>query len=450
MPVNEPSRSPRARTNLAIAAAIVGAVVVALAMGRRGETGPSPAPSASAPGVERPTTEATVALFDDGAPMAGRAVVFQGADGRVLATARSGADGKATGPMPSGGMITVAYGTSLRQLVTIAGVEPNDVTLVGEDENDEEAPGVTSAIASVHLPGAQRGAARYGIDLGVGATGLVDAGAPLRLPVMRRYLDPDGRFEVLGLAYDADGGAIAYSERRVTAADAGDTEVTLAPWRSDWREQRIELTHPEGYATVKADLALHRGEARFDHRLSAPVTGPVTSLAFAVAPGLGTTATYRVEAMAGAPSSGRLVLVRRAAAMPTTVRLDLAEGPRVAAPELATSVDRARPVLGWKTEGDAASAHALVLQLSWPETKEHVWTVLAPPGTRPGFRFPALPDELADWRPDARTPRPAVALASASAYGGYPDVKKKWIHLLGELPEEDGTIRLSVAGDLDF
>lgn len=427
----------------------LGALAVAVAAAVLMTRAP-PAPVVTDAGLDAAiATRASVALFDDGAPMAGRIVVFQAADGHVLATTRSGADGKATGPMPSHGMITVAYGSSLQRLVTVTGVEPGDEVLVGEDENDEASAGDTSAIAKVALPGAYPTAARYGVELGVGENSVLDAGAPLRLPVMRRYLDHERRFQVLGLAYDADGGTLAYAHGETTAAEAGDTEVKLQAWKTDWRSQRVRILHPLGFGNVKVDFAVHVGEARFDHRESAPLHHPDTNLSLDVPRPLGANATYRIEAQGEGNARDRLILVRRDEKMPELVLLDLAEGPRVSMATTVEGTEPGRPVLKWKRDGDASSADALVLQLAWPETKEHVWTVLAPP-TVESFAFPALPDELAGWRPGAGPKRPAVALVEVSELAGYADVKKKWIQMLGELPEENGSLRMSLTGDIDF
>lgn len=422
------------------------AAIAAFALSRKTE-----APTVLDAGVSPlvfPTSHATVSLFDDGAPMAGRTVVFHDASGRVLTTTKSGADGKATGPMPSHGLVTVAYGTSLKQLVTIAGVEPNDDVLVGEKDNDEESTGDTSAIARIGLPGAHPNAARYAVELGVGTNSVLDAGAPVRLPVMRRYLDESRHFHVLGLALDADGGALAYAHASVLAADAGDTDVKLPAWKTDFRQQRMRIVHPRGFTSVKADFDVHAGEARFDHRESAPLHDPDTNLAFDVVRELGTSATYRVEVATAGATSDRAILVRRDAKMTELVLLDLGDVPRVSNAGL-DDEDPAHPLLQWKIDGDTSRAHAIVMQVSWPITKDHVWTIIAPPTTKPGFQLPELPPELASEMPK-RGALAGVALVESSEYSGYADVKKKWIHLLSELPEEDGTLRLSLTGHIDF
>lgn len=395
---------------------------------------------------------ATVAIYDDGAPMVDRIVAFHAVDGSVTATLKSGSDGKATSEIEPGGMITVAYGSSIQQLVTIAGVQPNDVVVVGEDENDEESSGDTATIAKITLPGAHPSASRYGVSLGVGTNDIGDAGGPIRLPVMRRFLDKGGKFPALGLAFEPDGGSVAYTFASTSARDAGDTDVRLPAWSTDWREQRIILAGvPAGTTTAKGELSVLIDEERFEHIAPAtPITGTEAVLRFAVPRPLGETATYRVELAHG--TTDKAILVRRAAAMPGEVRIDLAETllPRISAPSVERRPDAARPVLHWAAHGNTSKADAAILQVTWPETKEHIWTIVAPPGTRPGFELPALPSELATWRPDARPMRPAVALVEASEYASYDDVKKHWIHLIGESPERDATIRISVAGNIDF
>lgn len=425
----------------AIAALVVIALLVSLTMRR------SSPRSTGKPG------RVVVSVYDDGRPLADRWVVFQDADGRVVSSVRSGADGKASAELPAGSMVTVVYGTSVQHLITILAVEPGDDVVVGENE-DEGGSGSTVAPAKIMLPGSYPAAARYGVSLGVGSTEVVEVGKALAMPVLRRFV-VDQKFRVLGLAFDARGEALAFSFDwgMLGAKDGGEAEVRLPSWSTDWREQRIVLANPpHGLTQAVGDFAIIVGEhARFERgRSEASVQGD-TSLRFSVPRPLGADAAYQVALTFGS-SGDRAVLARRAKSMPPEVRLDLRAAllPRIAAARAEPGA-AGRPVVKWTVGGDATSADAMIVQLAWPETREHVWTIVGPPTRETRLELPELPDTLREWRPDARPMVVAAGLFDASSYAGYGDVRRKGIALFAESPEDDeAVLRTSTTGKLAF
>ena len=401
-----------------------------------------------------PSGLVTVSVFDDGSPLPDRAVVFQDASGEVTASLKSGPDGKVASMLAAGGMITVAYGTSVRQLVTIVGVAPGDTIEIGEHDNDEEGAGDTAALARVTLPGSLDGGARYSVDLGVGA--IEPRQGVARLPVLRRFVGADGGFSVLGLAYRADGRPAAFSflETSLATPDAGDVAVTLPAWRTDFQGIDLALGRLEGdlhvttgeLTTIAKEQQFSRASARVD-----PSGEGMTKVHFDVPGPLATTMSYRLELGYGA-SNDRAVLVRRLAAFPDVVGVDLGTMllPRVSAAHTEPTSEPARPRLGWTATGGSNDADALVVQLAWPRTKEHVWTILAPPSSRAGLRVPALPEALRAWRPDGQPVQLSVALVDSTEISGYADARQHGVHRFSELPDRESAMRISRTGEIDF
>lgn len=453
-------------------AAAGGLVAIGLLLRSSGTSGPAPAASASAsasagaaaeedaelPPISGRTGRAAVVVYDEGQPLPNRPVVFHESDGRVVASTKSGADGKASAEIHSNGMVTVAYGTSVRRLVTITGVEPGDEVLVGEKDDDEAAAGDSVAKAKVKLPGPHPNAKRYGVSLGVGLTDVADPNVPTSMPVLRRYLVDKKKFAVLGLAFEGEGDPVAYAFDwgKLGDQDGGDVAMSLPAWSKAWREHRFVLAKaPRGAEAIDAALGIVSGEDRFEcgRRKTTLAADADTTLRFAVPKPLGETAQVRLEIAFGA-STDRALFSKRLKTIPTETRLDLGAVllPRVSNAKVERKTDVARPIVRWESAADASKAKAVFVQLTWPETKEHVWTIVAPASTMPNVRVPSLPASLAEWRPDARPIAPAIGLVEASEYETYDDVRKKGIHLVGEPPEDDDAIVVisATGGDLVF
>jgi hypothetical protein len=437
-------RSKRART-LRWALLLVALGAIAIVLGVRARSAPR---GAGKPG------RAVVSVYDDGRPLADRWVVFQDSEGNVISSVKSGADGKASADVFAGSMVTVAYGTSVQHLITVLAVKPGDEIVIGERE-DEGGAGNTVAPAKVLLPGSYPSAARYAVSLGVGTTEVADVTKALSMPILHRFVVDERKFRVLGTALSASGEdlAFAFDWGTLGPTDGGDAEVRLPSWSTDWREQSIVLSNPPaGLTKAVGEFAIIVGEhARFERgRREAPVTGE-TSLRFSVPRPLGADAMYRLELSYGS-SGDRVVHTRRAKSLPTDVRLDLRAVllPRISAARVETPRP-GRPVVRWTVGGDAARADATIVQLAWPETREHVWTLVGPPAQQPRLEVPELPEVLREWRPDARPIQVAVGLFDASSYAGYDDVRQKGIQLFLESPEDDeAVVRTSTTGALVF
>ncbi len=428
----------------------------------------APPPAASAPKMQ-PDGRATVRVFDEGQP-AKRRVVFHAVDGSILESVETGDDGKAPGPIMQGAMITVAYGTSVRELVTIGGVVANDELLVGEDEDEGSAEKVLCT-AMVSVPALPPGATRAHVTLGTGATEIA-ADKPLPMSVFERYLDDKKRFRVLAEALDEQGKTIAWSQAWADGCnrEAGSVEVKLEGWKKELRPFAIAVSNPGEAVALHSEIAVHHGDLdRFLRRKNEqrPPFGKETR--FELPPAIlegGTSLAYRIELFTTSPfewSKGpieRTVLTERmspSATPPETIAIDLATRmlPRVTAPALETTSDPARPFVSFRIpsrEGTNAApidADAVIVHVRWPRTREHLWTLILPPNGPRRVRLPALPDTLKDWRPDGRDVTVSVGLVDASEWSSFDDVRKKGIAELNEL-DEGASIRWSLAGEADF
>jgi hypothetical protein len=148
-----------------------------------------------------------VLVYDEGTPAPDRWVVFHDPSGAVTALTKTGKDGRASGVVERGGMVTVVDDSSMHKLVTVCDVEPDEEIVVGEKE-EEEGKATTVCTAMVSLAAPRPNATQYVVSLGVGATEAPSGGAPLPLPVLRRFL-VDGRFPVLAEALGPSGEPVA-------------------------------------------------------------------------------------------------------------------------------------------------------------------------------------------------------------------------------------------------
>ncbi|WP_394840654.1 hypothetical protein LZC95_26500 [Pendulispora brunnea] len=397
-----------------------------------------------------------VAVYDDGAPLSGRHIVFHDAAGAVVAEATSGDDGKASAEAPAGGMVTVAYGNSVYQLITVTGVQPGDEIVVGETEDEGGAARVVST-ARVKLPGAYPKAARYTVSLGVGATEVPRIADPLPLPVAKRFLVDEKKFRVLGEALDEKGAPAAYAFDWANLPQTNprhDVDVRLPAWSRAFRELTLALsTPPEGLSTVEGQVSVLANERdRFERpRQSAPVADP-TPLRFLIPKALEGDTVYRLEfGYAGSPD--KAMLARSDKALSDTTRIDLRESllPRVSSATVDGGADVARPTVRYHVAGDASQADAAIVRLAWHDAREHLWIILAPPATAE-IRLPELPVSLKDWTVGRSSIAAAAALIEASFYKGYDDIRHEGLTEFVEDPEagEPRTWRYSATGDISF
>jgi hypothetical protein len=438
---------------VAAAVVIAGAlVVIALRRAHAPDTPSAPAPAPLGDGKMGAGGRATVTVYDEGRPVGGRWVVFHDAAGTVTSMTKSSAEGRASGPVTRGSMITVADPSSVHRLLTVQDIEPDDALTVGEME-DEEGQAITACTARVAIPNAHPLAIRHVVSLGVGATEVPDPKKPLPMPVLRRFI-VDGRFTVLAEALDAQGKAVAFSHARPErCGDGGSVDVRLPAWSTDFRPFSIVVSGgAEGTSSIAAELSVINGEDRFARGRQEMALKEGTTFRFETPRPLGSNVTYKLAVTHGG-SVDRSVLVERSDAMPDRSDVDLRGRllPRVQSATLEQGSTPARPAARWSVSGSGPKADGTVVRFWWPSTREHAWTIVASPDAGARVVAPALPDELAAFRPDGRGIAVAAAIVEASFLDGYRDMKRNGLALLADPPHAPVmTVRYSAFGDLDF
>lgn len=372
---------------------------------------------------------ATIRVFEEGIGASGRVAVFQGPDGAVRAAVPTADDGSATAPVQAGDMVTLAnVGASRFELTTYVDLRPGDLAVVGElaTEGDESA---STGLVQVALPAAPPGAT--GLEVSAGRSFVPHLGAPLGVQLVDAGADAG---TVVGIATDAAGAPVAYT-RLDTRAGVPGAPATLPAWRTDWERIDLRVANLPASATTTARVDALAGDARFP----ALAAGPTARL---IPPGLARAIDVAVSVTDGDTRRDW----RRTG--PLVHELALAASdllPAITTVELTAAADR--PAVAWTVAAAPGAADAVVIQLAWGDGDAHRWTVIAPATLRQ-FRFPALPDQLAGWRPGADL-RVGVALIDSTAFA---DTHELMRHGLDALAEADAelTLRTSSAGHVEL
>jgi hypothetical protein len=426
-------------------------------IGRKADPNAPTTPSASASGGARPALPsgtATVIVFDDGTPASDRAVIFSDASGTVLANTKTAKDGSASGPMTARGMVTVANSASDGHLMTVMAVEPGERIVIGEQEDEG---GATERVcsAALSIPSLHPNATHYAVSVGVNEVAAAGPGTPVALAVLKRFI-VDGKVRALAFARDDSGRTLAYAHVLLdgcarTDAGAGKITATLPAWSTDFRKLTIEASGGD-HGTIEASIKLvPPGADAFSlGTREAPHAGE-TKLEFLAPRPLGTRAKTKVE-VTYEDGHDHAEIEEQRAELPETTKIALDEKllPRIR-DAIVDGQGTPRPSVRWSATRSVASADAIVARFGWPATREHVWTIVAPPDSPARLVVPALPDAMAEWRPDSRPITVAVGVVETSFWNGYGDVKRKGLASIEAPPPADVvTIRSSATGELDF
>lgn len=417
--------------------------------------GPGPSSSASAgPRPPLPTGTATVVVFDDGNPAADRAVIFSDASGGVLSSTKTAKDGSASGPMTPHGMVTVANTANDGHLMTVMSVEPGERIVIGEQE-DEGAATERVCSAAISIPSLYPNATKYGISVGVNEVPPAGPNAPVALAVLKRFV-VDGKVRAVAFARDDSGRLLAYAHTLLegcTRTDAGPGKITatLPAWSTDFRKLTIEASSAE-HGTVEASIKLvpPGADAFALGTREAPLAGGAKLELLAPRP-LGTRGKMKIE-VSFEDGRDHAEIEEERADIPekTNIALDDRMLPRIR-DAIVDGQGSPRPSVRWSATRSLASADVIVARFAWPTTREHVWTIVAPPDSPPRLVVPALPDAMAEWRPDKRPITVGVGVVETSFWNGYADVKKKGLESMEAPPAADVvTVRSSTTGDLEL
>jgi hypothetical protein len=443
------------------------------------DSGATPAVDAAVP-MDAGVVDATVtrdAAAEAGAPEAGPLpvvvtitnhlgvesgvlIVFQDANGNVVATGTTNAAGQVTQLVESGSQVTAVMGSSPApvhvddqgidagatvipppttvQLVTVQGVEPGD-TLSLQDPSDTTVSGATVSIDA--LPGGGPSTAMQVYNVQVGNCGTTTISFPAQFP-----LSPDceanGTFPVLVSALDESDTPIAYTwqDGNVIPADGGIAHVTMTgSWSTALSTQSITETN-----IPFSDLAQYVSYSEIASGVATPATGQVTDedggsyTAFQGHPGF--PVAVQNEVSKTSPANGNALAISVFAtrgpfdadagaafdlstALPFITYVTLDGG--FATPD--ADVDAAplgQPYVGWSSDAGAiAGVSGVVVQVSWQyysgsgvPTSTGAWTIVAAP-TATSVTAPTLPPQVAGWGPNAnadlRQPPLVIAIQSS-------------------------------------
>ena len=343
-------------------------------------------PMADVP-TDAPSGTASIQLFDfDGTPAVGVSYVFHGSEGNVLEVVVSDGFGTATGPMEDGGFISMG-GLGANTLTTIGGVRVGDAIVL-----PLQVPGLASLGNTIVSIAAHGEATSYTHGNGVGSNDL-SPGAPTTTSFDARAVADDGFIDVLGLALDAAGSAVAYALVQDFAFIEGDNAITLPDWQSDFDAFTVELSGIEGVTEVAVHMRLF-DENRTYTGLSAnaSLTDGAGSASFVLPPGFGDQTEVTMEYTAG--DTFRFLRWRQDGRdAPAITSADLV--PAATSVVLEAGASPARPIIRWSSSGEASRIDLIKVGLGTVD-----WQLILPPDTTE-LTLPELPDIQRAYRPDA-------------------------------------------------
>ena len=385
----------------------------------------------------------TVTVYDDGAPAPGVAVVFHDAAGAPVDMASTDASGEASGFAPDGGAITVARTISgERRLESILGVRTGDHLVVGFPEKRLGNAGTVR----VHAPTAVANAGDYVIDAGCTDTTTTSITSPVDVAIPGECVTGESPLSVLAVSRAEDGTPYSYALAESIALDGdGAADVTLSEWSLDWGDVFLSVQDfPAGVIGARANVAaVSDGEAFY--AVSVPTVLPAYegSTATAIFPypaQLGASYEY-VVALGygeGATVTSESVLVARDTARPQNQLLPAAG---FLPPIAGAALDASR--ITWTFDAAHAATAAMAAFVSFEGDGAVRWSVLAPPDLAGEAALPALPDSLAEWRPQGDATSAVIAFAEADFIAGWDDARTQRGPSILEtaLPDGDAQMR---------
>jgi hypothetical protein len=366
--------------------------------------------------------DVTLRVYDDstGLPRAGATAVFTHADGTLVGTATSGADGVITFEVDHGDIVHVGWRTGNQDpgmgpvayeqdLVTVVRLVPGD-----DIEVNQPKPPPQMALGPVTFfpPGGTvpPGATRFSLRLGCLRRDF-PPGMPLVVDVTKACVDGQNQLTALVVALDDGDKLLGYSLRKDVVYTPGLT-VMMPAWQTDLTTAQLTVRPPAGSDNMQLGLAHTLRDQIYDDAAVGLSTVMVTEAqaSFTYAPGYAS--GYVVlglgsMAASGEVGPGQFVLIERGPAADLAAPLTVALAnrlPRVARAAYTGGAFR------WTLSGPTdslASAEALRLNASWSGPFGGAeWIVLAPPGTPSPLAFKLY--DLVEYLP------PATAKVSGS------------------------------------
>jgi len=410
------------------------------ACGSGSSDGTTPTPPASPPAPTRGLVGVR-AFSNPDRPAVGVDVVFGDASGAVLQHTQTDASGLASFTMDAGGMVTLLVrnpdNEDAPSLQTITDLRPGDVVQTYASSTSSAS---VPRLGSVQIDFPERrvpsGTVAIQIDLGCQSRYLYPAyGDRLQGYVVDVYqycAQPAGALDISVTALNGDFVPLAFSTcKGIVLNPAGKTPAHFTTgWRTDFRKFGIEYTNVVAGMTrlLPSVTPVHEGTSR----------GPYQGANVEVAAGESGTRTIRYPDLAEALAFGvellpaanayngpLIVYQRYFPDLPESARVDFATD----VPPLVTNValtdgTTVRPGATWSAPADLPNVDLGSFNIDWQVGRYNYayWSVAFPPGAQPPLRVPALPEELAAFRPPPDPQRlrlSGVSLESDSTVSGY-------------------------------
>jgi hypothetical protein len=355
-----------------------------------------------------------VSMLRGTTPIVAAAVVSHDADGNVLATYATDANGDATILAAGVGMIT-AVDADDTQLYTAIGVTGGDHIVI-----PTFAIQPAYGTVAVTLPAAPPNAVAFQVFLGTDFGGGTSVVAPFAIAASALDVGVDGTITVIGLARDASYNIIAASvATSVTPPATGDTmSVTTGAWSTAIDEFHLGVTNGNLGALVNTTEGQIINGVEYD---LPSLTGNNAYIRWWPVPTLGGYVAYSAQIPFGTGGAKRFQ-ARRLPPDATSDAVDIdAQLPGLTG-TTASSTDVARPTLAWSAAGSTASADGVLLNTRWNGSRYAQWAFLMP-ATQTSVRFPALPASLAMWVPDAPVAQPYAVLVDTTYDAGFAEFR---------------------------
>lgn len=368
----------------------------------------------------------SVTVDDSRGPKAGVRIVFHDANGAVIETKLTGADGKAThtGPTPSMASALLAAGQQ-PHIVTWTGVEDGDELHV-RDEDTEEMIGIYQVTFSSFE---DSGANQYFVASPCGTN--MSYGTATELPLYRRCAGSQNAVLATGRRFSGNVTGHSFKKGNATVSDGGTGAITLGDWKAP-STLMVNVENDPADGSFDARLLEVADGAGFASRLR---TAEGSHFTFSIATGF---ADAYQASIAATDATDSLRTIAKRFAPSASVTLDYAGLlPSIDDASLDTSNPR-RPVVSW-TAGSSAGTDGGLVQLSFLGSQNtfRYWTLIVPPGsnTVTAPEMPAEADSFLPFAPDSGMESyfrvPEVLFLEADFLPSYASFRSRHHELLG-------------------
>lgn len=377
----------------------------------------------------------TVRALSRGLPAAGVTIVWGDANGAVVDTSTTDAQGLASKLVASGTMVTAILGTATKQrLVTMLAVEPGDVlTAVDTTEDEDNGPGsVTIDSIPANPPVGLTG---YTTQTGRNCAGFINAVGTLPASVSAyNRCQHAGRTSLLVTAEQTSTElAFAYKKDIALNPDGGDTVVSIdgGSWTPMGSHKITVVNGPTDAGSallVASEFSSGVKLSRYTY-VATPDGGPQSGN-IAVHPGYADTtvaeASYSVYN--GPTRSHRGVAAKAGADGGTTLDFTGAL-PFIRSFERDGGADAGPQTVTWSAEGPLTNADGAFIRFGWTDdlvdggSVQGSWTFVAPPTTT-SIKLPSLPASYGPSDAANTDGLPVVVFFESPSLNGYADVRK--------------------------